>query len=157
MRRAGCIVLGVLRSETGEELPLGMHHAEAMRAPPVVGYLLRLAENVPIGGYGSDLLLLEYFKSGQRSRERASKGTEGSAAKMIPGLPQVGGPELIILLFIILLLFGAKRVPNLARSLGSGLGEFRKSASGHHDETGEIDNAKSSKQGEDAAAAGSER
>jgi sec-independent protein translocase protein TatA len=74
---------------------------------------------------------------------------------MIPGLPQVGGPELIILLFIILLLFGAKRIPNLARSLGSGLGEFRKSASGHHDE--EIENAKASKGAEDPAAAGSER
>jgi sec-independent protein translocase protein TatA len=74
---------------------------------------------------------------------------------MIPGLPQVGGTELIILLFIILLLFGARRIPNLARSLGSGLGEFRKSASGHYDQ--EIENAKVPKEDEDPAAAGSER
>jgi len=53
---------------------------------------------------------------------------------MIPGLPQVGGMELLILLIIILLLFGAKRIPSLARSLGSGLGEFRKGVSGHHEE-----------------------
>jgi len=35
-------------------------------------------------------------------------------------------PELIIGLVVILLLFGAKRVPELARGLGSGVREFRK-------------------------------
>ena len=45
---------------------------------------------------------------------------------MIPGLPQVGGLELFILMVIILLFFGAKRVPELARSLGKGKQEFRK-------------------------------
>jgi sec-independent protein translocase protein TatA len=34
--------------------------------------------------------------------------------------------ELLILLTIILLFFGAKRLPQLGRSLGSGLQEFRK-------------------------------
>jgi sec-independent protein translocase protein TatA len=45
---------------------------------------------------------------------------------MIPGLPQVGGVEMLILLAIILLFFGAKRIPQLGRSLGNGLQEFRK-------------------------------
>ena len=44
---------------------------------------------------------------------------------MIPGLPQVGGIELLILLVIILLFFGASRVPELARSLGKGKREFQ--------------------------------
>ena len=48
---------------------------------------------------------------------------------MIPGLPQVGATELIILLTIILLFFGAKRVPELARSLGRGKREFHKGTS----------------------------
>ena len=48
---------------------------------------------------------------------------------MIPGLPQVGGTELIILLTIILLFFGAKRIPELARSLGRGKREFHKGTS----------------------------
>jgi sec-independent protein translocase protein TatA len=39
----------------------------------------------------------------------------------------VGMPELIIGLVVILLLFGAKRVPELARGLGSGVREFSKS------------------------------
>jgi sec-independent protein translocase protein TatA len=53
---------------------------------------------------------------------------------MIPGLPQVGAVELIILLSIILLFFGAKRIPGLARSLGDGMREFRKGTSGQYDE-----------------------
>src|SRR5215217_2807818 len=48
---------------------------------------------------------------------------------MIPGVPSVGGIELIIILGIILLFFGAKRIPDLARSLGKGTREFRKGIS----------------------------
>src|SRR5829696_829 len=48
---------------------------------------------------------------------------------MIPGIPSIGGIELIILLGIILLFFGAKRIPDLARSLGRGTREFRKGMS----------------------------
>ena len=48
---------------------------------------------------------------------------------MIPGIPQVGGMELLILLAIILLFFGARRVPELGRSLRQSMREFRKGAS----------------------------
>jgi sec-independent protein translocase protein TatA len=37
-----------------------------------------------------------------------------------------GGPEILMVLFIILLLFGAKRLPELSRSLGKSLGEFKR-------------------------------
>ena len=40
------------------------------------------------------------------------------------GIP--GGQEMLIILFIILLLFGAKKLPELSRSLGKSLGEFKK-------------------------------
>jgi sec-independent protein translocase protein TatA len=53
---------------------------------------------------------------------------------MIPGLPQLGAVELIILLCIILLFLGAERVPNLAGSLGNSIREFRKGASNQYDE-----------------------
>jgi sec-independent protein translocase protein TatA len=49
-------------------------------------------------------------------------------------IPNIGGPELIIALVIILLLFGAKRIPELAKGLGSGMREFRKSSRGDYDE-----------------------
>jgi sec-independent protein translocase protein TatA len=40
------------------------------------------------------------------------------------GMP--GGSELLLILFIVLLLFGAKKLPELSRSLGRSLGEFKK-------------------------------
>lgn len=39
------------------------------------------------------------------------------------GMP--GTPEIIIIVFIILLLFGAKRIPDLARGFGKGIREFK--------------------------------
>jgi sec-independent protein translocase protein TatA len=44
---------------------------------------------------------------------------------LIPGIPTLGPMELIIALVVILLLFGAKRIPELARGLGSGVREFK--------------------------------
>ncbi|MCM8772823.1 MAG: twin-arginine translocase TatA/TatE family subunit [Candidatus Omnitrophica bacterium] len=38
----------------------------------------------------------------------------------------IGAPELILIFFIILLLFGAKRLPEIGRALGKALGEFKK-------------------------------
>jgi sec-independent protein translocase protein TatA len=46
------------------------------------------------------------------------------------GIGSFGGTELIIALVIILLLFGAKRIPELAKGLGSGVREFRKGTRG---------------------------
>ncbi|MFC4543702.1 twin-arginine translocase TatA/TatE family subunit [Halosolutus amylolyticus] len=46
------------------------------------------------------------------------------APLFIPGAP--GGPELLIILFIAILLFGANKIPKLARSTGEAMGEFQK-------------------------------
>lgn len=40
------------------------------------------------------------------------------------GMP--GGSEMLLVLFVILLLFGAKKLPELSRALGKSLGEFKK-------------------------------
>jgi sec-independent protein translocase protein TatA len=42
----------------------------------------------------------------------------------------IGLPELLIVLLIILLLFGARRLPEMGRSLGQGMREFKDSVTG---------------------------
>lgn len=44
--------------------------------------------------------------------------------------------HLAFLLILLLLVFGAKRLPEMGRSLGSGMRGFRDSLSGDHDSTG---------------------
>lgn len=43
-------------------------------------------------------------------------------------MPNIGAPELIIVLVIVLLIFGGAKLPKLARSLGEAKTEFEKSA-----------------------------
>jgi sec-independent protein translocase protein TatA len=38
----------------------------------------------------------------------------------------IGGWELVLILSVVLILFGAKKLPELARGLGSGIKEFKK-------------------------------
>jgi sec-independent protein translocase protein TatA len=45
-----------------------------------------------------------------------------------------GMPELLIILAIILLLFGGKKLPELSKSLGESMRELRKGVSGSEDE-----------------------
>ncbi|WP_306060608.1 Sec-independent protein translocase subunit TatA/TatB [Natronococcus wangiae] len=41
-------------------------------------------------------------------------------------VPVPGGPELLIIVGIAILLFGAQKIPKLARSIGESAGEFKK-------------------------------
>jgi len=49
-------------------------------------------------------------------------------------LVDVGAPELLIVLAVVLLLFGSKKLPELARGIGRSVKEFRKGAA-EDDET----------------------
>ena len=44
----------------------------------------------------------------------------------------IGLPEMLIVLVIALVVFGPKRLPDLGRSLGSGMREFKDSITGNH-------------------------
>ena len=72
------------------------------------------------------------------------------ALAVIPGLGSVGPTELIIVLTIILLLFGAKRIPELAKGLGSGIREFKKGTRGEVDEEKKDEELTSGADAEDA-------
>jgi sec-independent protein translocase protein TatA len=44
---------------------------------------------------------------------------------MLEGVPGIGHWELIVLVVIVVLLFGSKQVPQIGRSLGRGMREFK--------------------------------
>ena len=60
------------------------------------------------------------------------------------GLP--GGTELILIIFVIILLFGARKLPELARSLGKSLNEFKK---GQREESLDVSKSNNSNENED--------
>ena len=53
-------------------------------------------------------------------------------------LGNLGFPEIMIILVIVLLLFGAKRIPEIAGSMGKGIKEFKKNI---NEATREIDDS----------------
>jgi len=58
----------------------------------------------------------------------------------------ISGPEIIIVLLVVVMLFGAKKIPELAQGLGKGMKEFKKATEDIKkeikDETEIIDNLK---------------
>jgi sec-independent protein translocase protein TatA len=74
-------------------------------------------------------------------------------------MPNIGPMELIIVLVIVLVIFGPKKLPGLGRSLGTSMREFKDSITGKDDEKSiaaaddedeQDDEPKSSKQHDDA-------
>jgi sec-independent protein translocase protein TatA len=56
-------------------------------------------------------------------------------------MPNIGPLEIIVVLIIVLIVFGPKRLPEMGRSLGRGIREFKNSITGtdEEDEPREID------------------
>lgn len=46
-----------------------------------------------------------------------------------------GTTEILVILVVVLLLFGGKKIPELMKGLGSGLNEFKKASKGEEDTT----------------------
>lgn len=49
-------------------------------------------------------------------------------------LQNIGPTEIIVVALIILVLFGAKKIPQMGRGLGEAFGEFKRAFSGKKDE-----------------------
>src|SRR5437764_7686705 len=49
-----------------------------------------------------------------------------SSMNVMFGLFNLGGGEIILILALVLILFGAKKLPELAKGLGTGIKEFKK-------------------------------
>jgi sec-independent protein translocase protein TatA len=57
-------------------------------------------------------------------------------------MPNIGPLELAIVLVIALVIFGPKRLPDLGKSLGSGMREFKDSLTGNDDDDEDEEKAK---------------
>jgi sec-independent protein translocase protein TatA len=57
----------------------------------------------------------------------------------------IGMPELLIILVVVLLLFGSKKIPEIAQGLGKGIREFKKSIKEVEDQISISDKDKSDK------------
>ena len=49
-------------------------------------------------------------------------------------MPSIGAPELILIALVVLLLFGASRLPKLGRSMGQGISGFKKGLKDDYDD-----------------------
>jgi len=54
-------------------------------------------------------------------------------------LPSLGLPELLIVLFIVILVFGASRLPELGKGIGKGIRNFKDANKGGLNDTKKID------------------
>lgn len=57
----------------------------------------------------------------------------------------LGTGEIIVILCLILILFGGKKLPEFAQSLGKGIREFKKACYGHDEETDSVEIGKQEK------------
>jgi sec-independent protein translocase protein TatA len=53
-------------------------------------------------------------------------------------MPEIGIAGLVVILIVALLVFGPKRLPEIGRSLGKGMREFKDSITGSSDEKAEL-------------------
>lgn len=56
------------------------------------------------------------------------------SSHLIAFIEGVGGPELLMVMVIVLMLFGGKKLPELAKGLGKSMREFKKATSGVEEE-----------------------
>jgi sec-independent protein translocase protein TatA len=49
-------------------------------------------------------------------------------------MPNIGAPELIVILVLALIILGPKKLPEVGRSVGRGMREFKESLSGDNDD-----------------------
>src|SRR6058998_3389079 len=86
------------------------------------------------GSHGSILIrplsISSRIVASERTEEGCKSAVTAVAALYDAGMPTIGPMELIIVLVIVLVIFGPKRLPGLGRSLGSGMREFKDSITG---------------------------
>ncbi len=54
----------------------------------------------------------------------------------------IGWPQIVLIVVVVLLLFGGRKIPELMRGLGSGLKEFKDASKDDSDDTTKLDEKK---------------
>ncbi len=73
-------------------------------------------------------------------------------------MPNVGPLEIVVVLIIVLVIFGPKRLPEMGRSLGRGIREFKGSlTSDHEDEPHRVEESNTEKSKVESSEAVSDR
>jgi len=54
----------------------------------------------------------------------------------------IGWPQIVLIVVVVLLLFGGRKIPELMRGLGSGLKEFKDASKDESDDTTKLDDKK---------------
>ena len=67
----------------------------------------------------------------------------------LPFLVSIGGWEVLLIFLVVLLLFGAKRLPELAKGLGKGIREFKGAVEGFEKELDDAADSVGKSQGSD--------
>lgn len=67
-------------------------------------------------------------------------------------MPNIGPLEIAIVLIIVLVIFGPKRLPELGRSMGRGIREFRGSVTGDKDDDVDVDEKRAELEASEASA-----
>ena len=65
--------------------------------------------------------------------QRARPSRVGANRWYACSVPNVGPIELVILVVVLLLVFGSRKLPTIGRSLGSGMREFKNGVTGRDD------------------------
>ncbi len=64
---------------------------------------------------------------------------------MLPGFLNLGTGEIVIIVFVVLLLFGGRKIPELMKGLGKGVRSFKQGMSDISDEINSTDGASDKK------------
>jgi len=57
-------------------------------------------------------------------------------------LGMIGGPQIILIVLVVLLLFGGRKIPELMRGLGSGIKEFKNATKEEEEDPSKIEKKK---------------
>ena len=119
-------------------MPIGQISFMRMDGPVEHPYgAARGGKQVPGPGGAHPVALLPQLRERSSSRGRRRLACQGRSGYHVSPMPNIGPLEIVLVLIIALIVFGPKRLPELGRSMGRGIREFKNSVTGDKDDDDE--------------------